>query len=342
MNASPTAQAPDRRSGRRAAVVLLQLLIGVALVAGAGFAVRTWRPRKKPPAGWSIARPPHDVLALASVGDEVWAGGPDGLVVIDASTCQWKREVLAGGPVELVAGLAAYEGHVWVAHRDGLSHFDGAAWERITSPQLPNGQVWAVLRARDGTVWAGTERGAAQLGVRGDRLWTKKDGLASDAVTVLFQDSHDRLWLGNGLTAEGGLTVLEDGSVHTYSVADGLAHSMINAIAEDREGRIWVGAGFGSRGGASRFDGSTWITWQKRDGLAGEKVRSLLVDDDGAIWFGAEYDGAARWNGNRWWYVGSSSGLAGNEVKAMLQDQHGNVWFGTEDGVSRCAREVVR
>ena len=103
-----------------------------------------------------------------------------------------------------------------------------------------------------------------------------------------------------------------------------------------------AGAGFGSRGGASRFDGTTWITWQKRDGLAGEKVRSLLVDDDGAIWFGAEYDGAARWNGNRWWYVGSSSGLAGNEVKAMLQDQHGNVWFGTEDGVSRCAREVVR
>jgi ligand-binding sensor domain-containing protein len=51
------------------------------------------------------------------------------------------------------------EGGLWLGNANGLSHLvrNGSQWETV---QLPDHmRVWSLLRGRDGTIWAGTDRG---------------------------------------------------------------------------------------------------------------------------------------------------------------------------------------
>ena len=331
---------PSPGAARRYAVVLLQFGSGVALVAVLGVVVWWLIPAPKVPPGWQLFRPPRDTLVLARVGNEVWAGGPDGLFAMNLDGSGVAQPIAVDQKLEHVTSISAAAGDVWVGHAAGASRWDGGAWHAYSEQDgLPDKQVWAVRKTSDGTIWVGTERGLAQRVGDEWHTWTARDGLAADAVTVIFEDSAHRLWVGNGLTFAGGLSVIESGKARAIA-RDRLPHIMVNAIAEDARGGIWVGTGFGSRGGACRLKGEEVRTLGKSDGLAGDKVRSLLVDHASGVWFGAEYDGAARLLSGAWTYVTKSDGLAGNEVKSMIEDDDGNLWFGTEDGVSRCQREV--
>jgi ligand-binding sensor domain-containing protein len=298
-------------------------------------------PQPKPPPGWQTIRPPHDVMALAEVGDLIWSGGRDGVVTIDRQSGKVDGQVQADVKLEYVTSIVP-EGDgrgVWVGHGNGLSRFDDSGWRTFTAADgLPDDQVLAVARTREGEIWAGTPAGVARYTNGAWTTFTRKDGLASDAATVIFEDSRGRVWLGNGYDYLGGLTMLDGQGWHTYGTADGLAHNAVNAILEDPEGDLWFGAGFGSRGGASRFDGASWKTLTEADGLAGPKVRSLFQDSGQVMWFGSEYDGLACRDGQTWQGFSPGKGLAGREVKAMLEDSRGDLWLGTENGISRVAQ----
>ncbi len=327
-------------SARRVLVSSAQFLAGAVLVASIGFGVWNAIPSPDVPQGWSVFRPPHDTLTLAIVQGEVWAGGPKGLFAISLDGSSPARPLAAPVALQQVTSIHVISSVAWVGHSLGLSRFDGTTWRTYDEADgLPDRQVWAARVTRDGVVWAGTERGLARLD--GDRwsVLTTRDGLASDAATVLFEDEQGRLWVGNGLTFEGGLSVIVRGKVSAFDRSK-LPHAMVNAIVQDAGGGVWIGTGFGSRGGACLIEADQVTILRKADGLAGEKVRSLLVDGAARVWFGSEYDGAARRSGDGWAVWKPADGLPGNEVKAMMEDGDGNVWFATENGVGRCERAV--
>src|SRR5437588_15045 len=74
---------------------------------------------------------------------------------------------------------------------------------------------------------------AAQIAAR---RYTVEEGLASNFVSRIYQDSHGYIWFGTN----EGLSRFDGERLVTYGTADGLPQSSITAIAEDTRGRLWV------------------------------------------------------------------------------------------------------
>ncbi len=337
---APPPPIPPARSGWRQT---LYFLAGIGVVVVLGLLVIRLRPPPKLPDGWSRLVPPHDVMALLEYRDRIWSGGRDGLVVLDRETGALLEEVLADATIAYVTGMAvsSYDDSLWVGHRGGVSRFDGTTW---VTQGTDAGRVLALLVDRNGALWVGTEQGLAYLR---DGTWiqfTSADGLASDSVSYLFEDSQGRIWAGAGYAYEGGVSVYEEGAWKPSDVQEHLPHPYLNAMLEDDDGTLWYGAGFSSYGGVAIHNGSGWRTLTVDDGLAGAKVRYLFRDAADAIWVGSEYNGIV-WMGpdtpaSGWRTFTPKEGLAGLEVKAMLQDSQGNLWIGTEAGLTRISHDA--
>lgn len=327
-----------------------QFALGVLVIAAISALAWSLRPRLEPPPGWQHIRTSGDVMALAYYQDAVWAGGRNGVVRMDPEsgalleTVQIEKQ----GFRFVTSLLVTREATLWVGHSRGASRFDGATWQTWDAAgELPSDRVHALLQSRDGALWIGTEQGLVRYQDGGHpdggaTVFTQADGLASDTVSVLFEDSRGILWAGNGVKIEGGLSAWDGVTWRTYAVSTGLVHPMVNAILEDREGALWFGTGFAARGGVSRFDGTQWTALTRADGLAGEKVRSLFQDADGVIWVGSEYDGIARSTEHGWQVWDGKSGLSGMEIKAIMQTPTGDLWLGTENGITRITAAALR
>jgi ligand-binding sensor domain-containing protein len=292
------------------------------------------------PAGWQIVRPPYEVSALSLHEDVVWAGGRDGLTLIDRRSGQM-LPLPAGAPSfrYVLDILHDREGQVWVAWQRGVSRLRDGRWETLGARDgLPPGPASALYQNREGEVWIGLPSGLFRL--RDGRLepFGPSAGLPISGVDRILQDRSSAMWFGSASVKRGGLIRFDQEEWTFFSVKEGLAHSSVNALLEDHTGVLWAGTGFSRRGGASRLLDGTWQNLFMIDGLAGEQVRSLFEDREGRLWIGSEYDGIVVFYQGERFLLTPEAGLAGWEVKEMLQDEEGHYWLGTEDGISRLSR----
>ena len=152
------------------------------------------------------------------------------------------------------------------------------------------------------------------------------DGLASNWVSAIMQDTEGVIWFGT----DGGVSRFDGVSWKTYNQEDGLAGDDVRAITQDKEGVMW----FGTDVGVSRFDGKSWKIYTQEDGLAGDDVRAITQDKEGVMWFGTDV-GVSRFDGKSWKIYTQEDGLAGDDIRAITQDKEGAIWIGAGGGVSR-------
>ena len=67
--------------------------------------------------------------------------------------------------------------------------------------------------------------------------FTTRDGLSSDAVISLHEDSDGTLWIG---TNGGGLNRMKDGKFTTYTTSNGLLDDVVYRILEDGRNNLWL------------------------------------------------------------------------------------------------------
>lgn len=326
---------------RRHAWSIVGLFAGVvATVTTALVLMGRDRPLDSLPPGWKTIRPPQVVLALAEDGERVWAGGPDGVLALDRLHGQPLSSTIRDWPsLDYVFDLLVdRHGALWVAHRRGLSRYQGGVLRTFTEADgLLPGAAKALLEDRDGALWVGTETGLVRYDGVSWRRVTLNDGLGAVPVDVIFQDSDGTLWCGSASMNTGGVSRYSGTLWRTLSIRDGLAHNSVYGIIQDHHGALWFATGLGNKGGASRLLRGTWSVLRKQDGLAGEKVRSIYQDRQGHLWVGSESDGIAINVAGQWVVLTPRHGLAGWEVMEMLQDRDGTLWLATENGISRIA-----
>ncbi|MFN8207333.1 MAG: two-component regulator propeller domain-containing protein [Bacteroidales bacterium] len=163
------------------------------------------------------------------------------------------------------------------------------------------------------------------------------EGLASDNIAGIFQDSFGFIWIGtpNGLVRYDGRNFI----VHMPREEDStsISDSDIRCIFEDSRRNLWIGT---FRGGVCRYDPRTEKFTQIRPGrgpkhITDGYVTSITEDRAGRIWLGTyraginvyfpEKDSVFHLNGP----VAKACGLATDSIRALYTDQNGSIWAGT-------------
>ncbi len=111
------------------------------------------------------------------------------------------------------------------------------------------------------------------------KSYTVREGLLSNAITSLCQDSYGYLWVGTG----DGLSVYDGETFTNYTVADGLGSSLVNCIIEDRNERgiIWIGT---NGGGVSRFHSGAFTSIRMGGTEWSNRVNSITQDKSGTLY----------------------------------------------------------
>ena len=197
---------------------------------------------------------------------------------------------------------------------------------------LPENNVNAITRTRDGYLWLATFEGVARFdGVRFTVFdHNNTPALKSNQIMALFEDRAGDLWLG---TNGGGLIHRSGDGFRLYSGSDGLTRNFARCLAEDNEGRLWIGT---EGGGLNCFRNGHFEACTTKQGLPGNFVHALASDPGGGMWIGTE-GGLAHFKNGRFTIYTVKDGLPANSVKALCLDHTGVLWVGTEGGLSRFA-----
>lgn len=143
---------------------------------------------------------------------------------------------------------------------------------------LPQNTVHALLVDREGSLWVGTQDGAASYDGKSWKALDLPNPDLSNFVRSMLETRDGSLWIGR---QAGGLARYRDGKwVEVDFGATGLSDERVNALLETlgADGRpvLWVGT---ANNGLLRFDGQNWTGFGPAAGLPSAQVWSLLESD---------------------------------------------------------------
>lgn len=201
---------------------------------------------------------------------------------------------IAGGGIErfgadrglepaTVLSMAEHEGTLWVGTGGGgLFRFDGRMFHRFRGPTVETGTiVMALLNARDGTLWLGSERGLKKK-VK-DRFVDvpilNEQGQETAAFVIsLAEDRDGTIWAG---TQGIGLFRVGSGPEGLAARDGGLANLVVLALRAETDGTLWIGT---AGDGLLRWRDGRVDRFRKKDGLPDDMVFSIQADDRGRFW----------------------------------------------------------
>ncbi|MBN2370110.1 MAG: PAS domain S-box protein [Vicinamibacteria bacterium] len=212
---------------------------------------------------------------------------------------------------------------------------------------LSNNWVQAVHRDSHGFLWIGTHDGLNRYDGRSFIHYrhSREDShsLPGPQVSVIYEDSRQRLWLGSGWE-QGGLALYDRAMDRFIRVplspeSGGATSRRVFDIIEDRRGRLWVGTENGielvdpDKGLVTRYD-VVGRVGRGQPRSASSTVFAILQDDHDGFWVGT-FSGLFRFDSRRGksdhWSdrAGESTGLDREVVGSLLRDIEGDVWIGT-------------
>jgi ligand-binding sensor domain-containing protein/signal transduction histidine kinase len=248
-------------------------------------------------------------------------------------------------PLALPAGIVPIS---MLSQPDGslLLGFDKVAsrWRRDGAaaivPELTGLDLRSMLRARDGSLWAGTgKRGLIHWRSSGSQ--TSIETVLSDQfIYSLAEDRTGAIWAGNQTV--GGLYRLAGGTVQRFGPRDGLRSPAIYSIFVDENGDVWIG----SASGLSWFRDGQFHTVSSREGLPYDQVFAVLDDSFGRVWF-ASFGGIAEiektslfdWAAGRRRRLDPTIYRTGLQVArptnySAVRSADGHLWFSIAEGLT--------
>jgi signal transduction histidine kinase/ligand-binding sensor domain-containing protein len=304
---------------------------------------------------------------LRDRGGNVWAQSrASGLRRFDGTN--WQPVDLSDLRSDVVCAAQDAQGDLWFGTLNGLVQLQFQKIRAFTTRDgLPDDNVWTVCQSADGTVWVGTDRGAAIVkGTRANTIsvftndsagpihcvWPARNGgvwVASqnDGIvriqngvvverinhiglpSALYEDHAGRLWIA---TVGGPVACFQNGRLEkppagTESLRD------VHAIYEDRPGNLW----FSVPNGLARLNKETLSVFGRQNGFPVHRVWSICEDDGGALWLGTE-NGLVRFASGAFFQFTAKQQMPDDSVNCVLEDDSGCLWLSTLHGIYRVAR----
>jgi len=241
-----------------------------------------------------------------------------------------------GQPQDIITGVVqSPDGYLWIASLRQVWRFDGMRFDELEMPPEVEARIVQIFSLRVGAageLWIATSGAGA---VRVDRgsfsVFSTNEGLLSDRVRAVFEDSRGRVWIAPG---SGGLHSLDGDHLETWGEKRGLGGVTITALMEDSKGRLWAGTW---RRGVYLFEHDGFRPFESAM-LAGRTITSMVEDPNGSILFGTgtgvvRYDPAS--DTGMWSEISVKDGLSHPVVYDLLLDHEQNLWVATGAGLNR-------
>jgi ligand-binding sensor domain-containing protein/AraC-like DNA-binding protein len=241
-----------------------------------------------------------------------------------------------GQPQDIITGVVqSPDGYLWIASLRQVWRFDGMRFDELEIPPEIEARISRIYGLRVGAageLWIATSgAGAVRVEHGSLSVFAGEQGLLSDRVLTVFEDSRGRVWIAPD---RGGLHSLDGDHLSTWGKEHGLDGVTIAALMEDSRGRLWAGT-WGK--GVFLFQKDGFRLFESAM-LAGRTVTSMAEDVDGSIWFGTgngvvRYDPAS--DANAWSGISVEDGLSHPVVYDVLLDHEQNLWVATGAGLNR-------
>ena len=222
----------------------------------------------------------------------------------------------------------------------------------LSDDETPRSWGWNFLdfEAHDGEWWIPTKAGLKRFQKLKDfrdlahtapkRIYKKSDGLWTDEVYAIFEDSRGDVWI---TVSTGGSETLsrwdrKTDKIYSYSAADGLPdQNGAISFAEDSHGSIWLGHYFGK---IARWHNGKFETFGAEDGLTESRIEDLLVDTKDRLWISTSGYGLFRVDETSaekpvFKSISTQNGLSSNQILCLTQDRFGRVYAGTGRGINQ-------
>ncbi|MFN7137716.1 MAG: two-component regulator propeller domain-containing protein [Limisphaerales bacterium] len=242
----------------------------------------------------------------------------------------WQSEDGLRAPI-VRALLQCKEGYIWFRTDESIVRFDGIRMEELEIHTTgERGERWLadIIQTKDGSIWASSVNGGL-IRIQGEavRRYDTSEGLLTNYVLSIFEDSKSNLWIG---TARG-LNLFQNGRFVSYTNKPGLGSDAITAIAEDSEGNLLIGT---SRGGLKVMKNDSIRSFTTENLLIHNGILCILEDREKRLWIGTSRGLTCVVDGKPMHYT-TDEGLLHNKVKSIMQDRSGDIWIGTQEGLQK-------
>ena len=135
--------------------------------------------------------------AVAYYKDKIYAGGIQGLYLIDPVTFQYEELEDNGKAFKTVRAIYIDRDMLWVGHENGIAILGDGKNQRIGKEEgMADPKVIDIARADENTMYAATYSGVAKISDNGISYMTVKEGLPADTIKTILKDSFGWIWFG--------------------------------------------------------------------------------------------------------------------------------------------------
>ncbi len=161
-----------------------------------------------------------------------------------------------------------------------------------------------------------------------EKTLTQADGLASNTVLTIFEDSHGAMWFGT----TDGVTRYDGENFQTFTTEDGLASNTIGLIFEDRQGTLWFADGMLS----SILDRGKPMDMSHMAMPLSELAKEIdnEIQAETVPPAPLKLNGVSRYDGQAFRIFTTDDGLLRDTVKDIFEDKTGTLWLATSSGMN--------
>lgn len=300
----------------------------------------------------------------------LWVSAKDGVARFNGIEFQ-NFNMTHGLPSFVVtAAVEDKAGTVWFSTINGFATFRNNKFD--TALKLPKARVYNMIRAADGTIWAGTGTGIYHIdpankekplietfsnGEEGSEaslryVWTNKKGevmagndsgcyILKGKSLVRYIDLRQPTW--SMLEFEDGsewftgwaqpLRIYKNGKLEQTVDLGSAGIDML----KDSKGRVWIATW---DKGIFLYDPATsegeikFINFSAKEGLPFNSFWGVDEDSRGNIWFSSWGRGVFRYSGDMFTRLSDRSGLPSNNISGVIETDDKKIWVASEQSIS--------
>ncbi|MEJ0033827.1 MAG: two-component regulator propeller domain-containing protein [Bacteroidota bacterium] len=269
-------------------------------------------------------------LAQDSLG-RIWIGHKNGQLSVMEKDVIRKMQFPEGDATQEISDiLFGRDGTMWFSTlNDGLYYFHEHLYRLDEADGMPDVFVYDLEESFDGSIWAGTDRGAAVVSLDGHKASIKvldyKTGFPDNIIKKIVKGNDGALWLAT-----------EDAGIFSYDIASGKttpltkspwsAGGIIDFLKLDNQ--FWIATSSASVAVYDQSDDQLNIY----NPVPGLTPTALFADEEGSVWIGAR-NGLFRSLGRAVRFIDDLWPSHDVNAAAVTVDHNNNIWFSNDEGL---------